>query len=85
MIDNGMMLLQNCVDLLKMIPGSYSETCPTSSYGGNEGIDIKIEVTDIQEEEEPEPVTFPVIKSENEVSCTSVCTLLGTYHKYLLT
>jgi hypothetical protein len=65
-----MMLLQD-VDLLKVVPGSYSETCPTSSNDGNEGIEIKIEaVTDIQEEED----LVPIIKAEHEVSFMSVYT-----------
>jgi hypothetical protein len=60
-----MVVLQNCMDLLKVVPGSYSETCPAS-------YDMKVdEVTDIQEEEDP-LLTFPVVKAEYEVSCVSV-------------
>jgi hypothetical protein len=76
MIDEDMMLLQD-VDLLKVVPGSYSETCPISSNDGNEGIEVKVEaVTDIQEEED----LVPVIKAEHEVSCMSMCALLGTIY-----
>jgi hypothetical protein len=33
---------------------------------------IKVEeVISIKEEEDPEPISFPVIKTEHEVSCTS--------------
>jgi hypothetical protein len=57
------------MDPLKVEPGSCSETCPVSSHGESQDINIKEEFTDVKVEEEPELVTFPVIKSENEVSC----------------
>ncbi|KDR13147.1 zinc finger protein 233-like isoform X2 [Zootermopsis nevadensis] len=51
---------ENCVDLVKAVPGSYSETQPTSYH------DVKVEeVTDIEQAEDP-LLTFPVIKEENE-------------------
>jgi hypothetical protein len=69
MIDMVFVVLQNCMDLLKVEPGSDSETC----HDGNQVIDIKVEeVTDIQEEEDPLRRTFTVIKTEHEVSCISV-------------
>jgi hypothetical protein len=49
--------------LLKVVPGSDSETC----HDGNQ-ISINDEdVTDIQEDEDPLLITSPVIKSEEEV------------------
>lgn len=72
MIDKIVMILQNCMDLPKDVPSSYIETCH-----GNEVIDIKIEVTDVEKEEDPLLITVPVIKSEHGVSYLSVCTLLG--------
>jgi hypothetical protein len=79
MTDNVVVAFQNCFNLLELVPGSYSETC----YNGNQVINIKVEeVTDIQEEENPVPETFPAIKAEHEVSCKSVCLLLGTFHTY---
>jgi hypothetical protein len=69
-----MVVLQKCMDLMKVVPGSYSETHPTS-YD-----DIKVEeVTDIQEEEEDPLLTFPVIKEQHEVSCMSLSPLLATF------
>lgn len=66
MINTSMVVLQNCVDLVKAVPGSYSETLPTSYH------DVKVEeVTDIEQAEDP-LLTFPVIKEENEVSCMSL-------------
>jgi hypothetical protein len=69
MIVVGSVILQNSMDLLEFAPGSRSEICETSSHDGNEIINIKIEeVPDIQEEEDPLLITFPVIKDEHEVS-----------------
>jgi hypothetical protein len=76
-----MMLLQNYMDLPKVVPDSCTEPCPASPNDGNEGIEIKVEpVTDIQDEEDLVPTEFPSIKVEHEeVSCTCVCTLFDSY------
>jgi hypothetical protein len=80
MIDKDVVVLQNCLQLLEVVSASYIETCLTS-HDGNQVIDIEVEeVTGMQEEEDPLSVTFPVIKPEHGVSCTSVFTLLGTFH-----
>jgi hypothetical protein len=73
-IDKGTMLLQNCMDILNVEPGSVSETCPTSSHDGDQIIDVKVE-------EDPVPIPFKEIKAEHEVSCIHVCPLLGTFHR----
>jgi hypothetical protein len=73
----GMVVLQNYIDLLKVVPGSYSEIYLTPSHDGNQVINIKVEdFVGMQEEEEEDPllIKFPVMKSEHEVSCMSVCT-----------
>jgi hypothetical protein len=71
------LLLRNCINLLKVVPGSY-ETYFTSSHDGNQVIHIKAEVTYVPEEgEDAVLITFPVIKAEHEVSCTSVCSLVS--------
>jgi hypothetical protein len=75
MIDRGTMVLQNCMDFLKVEPGSVSETCPTSSEDGDMIIAVKVE-------EDTMPVNFPGIKAELEVSCMSACPLLGTFYRY---
>jgi hypothetical protein len=63
-------ILQSCINLLEVVPGSCSETC----YDRNQVINIKVEeVADVQEEEVTVPITFPVIKAEHEVSCICVC------------
>jgi hypothetical protein len=65
----GMIVLQNYMDLPKFVAG---ETCLTPCYDENQVIDIKVEITDEQDEEDPLSITFPVIKPELEVSCMSV-------------
>lgn len=86
MIDNSVMVLQNCSNLPEVVPGSYSETFLTSSHDENQVIDIKVEVAkDIEEEEDPLLITFPVTKAEHEVSWMSVYTrftCVCTFHKY---
>lgn len=72
---------ENCMYLLQVEPGLYSETCSTS-HDRNQLIDIKVEVTDIkveevtdvkvegvtdvQEEEDPLQIAFPAMKAEQE-------------------
>jgi len=78
-----MLVLQNCMDISKHEPGLCSETCHTSSGDCNQIIGIKVEeVISIKEENGPEPISLPIIKTEHEVSCTSVCPLLCTSYSY---
>jgi hypothetical protein len=58
-------VLQNCINLQKVVPGSYSETC----HVGGQVIYIK---TEVFSDEEEDKATFPAIKSEDMVSCASV-------------
>jgi hypothetical protein len=83
MNDKGVVVLQSCVDLPEVMPGSYSDTCK-SSHDGNDAISIKAEeVLDIKEEEKDSvPVSSPVIKDEHEVRCVVVSLLLNAFHKY---
>lgn len=61
MVDDGMVVLQNCTNLVKAEPGSYSEECVTSCLDESEVTDIKVEV-------DPALLTHPEIQSEHEVS-----------------
>jgi hypothetical protein len=71
---SSVMVLQNCVDSLRSGPVSCSETCLRSSDDEIEIIGINVEeATDIKEEEHPEPIPFPTIKTETEVSFGAVC------------
>jgi hypothetical protein len=77
----SMLILQNCRDLEKCVPGPCGEIYPTVSHDANQARNIKVEeVADIEvEEEHSVPITYTRIKSEHEVSCMSVCSLLGTF------
>jgi hypothetical protein len=70
MIDKGMLVSQNCMGFMKVEPGSDSDSC----HDGNQVIDTKAEdVTDVQEDEDPMLITFPVIKAEQEVCLCIHC------------
>jgi hypothetical protein len=71
MVDNDVLILQNCIGSLKVEPGACRETCLTSSHNENQVIDIKVEVgSNAEEEEEEDPLLIPFkpVKSEYEVS-----------------
>jgi hypothetical protein len=63
------------MDIVKVEPGSSSETCPASCHDEDPIFDIKVE-------EGPIPITFEGIKTEHEVSCMCACPMLNTFHKY---
>jgi hypothetical protein len=64
MTDTCVMVLQNCMDSLKAVPGSDGETC----HEGNQVVDIKAEdITDIEVDEHPVLVPRPVTQDEQEV------------------
>jgi hypothetical protein len=76
--DNVVVVLQNCVDLQKDEPGLHSEASPSSSEDGDQAVNIKVEdSSDIEDRENPMPMTVVGIKAEHEVSCMSLCPLLG--------
>jgi hypothetical protein len=84
MSDEGMVVLQDCTDFLKVEPGLISETCPLS-LDGNQVIDVKVEeASDTHKVEDPLLITLPGIKVECEVSYMYVsmsvenCVLLHT-------
>ena len=95
---NVMLVLQSCMDSLHIPPGSSSETFPTSSDGtcdvSNTAVQHDVVVvegfiavnevapTGIKQEEIPEDISFPDIKTEpDEVSYVCVCLLPDTiYH-----
>jgi hypothetical protein len=92
-----MLVLQSCTDSLSVLPSLSSETFPTPSdgtYDGNITLEEDIDVTEesfisvnkeedvgIKQEEIPQDITFPDIKSEpDEVSYVCICLLLDTIH-----
>lgn len=76
MITVVVIILQNCTDLPKVEPDSYNEAYVTSHFG-SEVINIKVEVSDREEEEGPLPATFSGIKVEQEASYMSLCPYLS--------
>jgi hypothetical protein len=66
---DGMVGLQNCMDILKSEPGSCIGTCQMSSDDGNQVVGIKVEgFTDIKVEEDPGPAKSTGINAEHVVS-----------------
>jgi len=70
MTDNDLLILQNCMDFLKVKLGSCSETCLTSSHNENQVVDIKVEDCSVGEREEEDPllITFTPMNPEYDVS-----------------
>jgi hypothetical protein len=85
----SVVLLQECMGLIKDEPDSGSEACVTTVDDGTEefsievqeaemkvGVsDIKIEVAIDMKEENPGTITFPPIKGEPEVSVWGLCVM----------
>jgi hypothetical protein len=53
--------------------GSCSETCVMCNVDGTEGVSIKVEEAIDIKKEIPEAITFPSIKTEQEVRLWRVC------------
>jgi hypothetical protein len=70
--DDSMMVLQNCLDSQKDVPGSHSEACSSWSLNGVQAVNIKVEAfSDIEDSKNSVPITVVGIKAEHEVSCMS--------------
>jgi len=69
MIHKCGVLLQNCTDLVEAVPGLCSATCITPN--DDEVIDVKVEVSDVKEEEDPLLISSAGM-ADDEVSCLSV-------------
>ena len=91
-----MLVLQSCTVSLQVLPGSSGETFPSSDGACNfSNIEVENDVVAIEEgfiainqeadigikqEQIPEDINFPVIKSEpDEVSYVCICLLLDTF------
>jgi hypothetical protein len=74
---DGVVGLQNCVDILKSEPGPSTGKCHISSDDRKQVVDKNIEeVTDMKVEQDPGPATSTGINSELAVSC-NVCVYQG--------
>jgi hypothetical protein len=72
LIEKDMMVLQNYTTLEKGVLSPCGERYPASD-DANQAMNIKAEVgSDVEEEEEPVPITFMEIKAEPEVRCISL-------------
>jgi hypothetical protein len=70
MTDNVALILQACALSQEDVPGSGTEARTTSSHDEIQTISIKDEeISDIEVEEDPLPISFPGIKAEHVVSC----------------
>jgi hypothetical protein len=79
----NMMVLQNCMDLLKDEPGFCLQKCVIYSNNGKKVIGIKVtDVTNVTGQQYQESVTTPLIGTVPEVSCMSVCWMLCIFYKY---
>ena len=56
------------MDVLKDEPDSRSEASVMLTHDDSQVCHVKIEVTDVKEEDGPEVVTFPVTEAEHDVS-----------------
>jgi len=66
-------VLQNSMDLRKVERGSSTKMCVTSNLNRNDVTGIEAErISVIKEEEDLDPTTTPVIKTEPEVNCVLV-------------
>jgi len=74
-------ILQNCMNIQRVVIDFSSQMCPTTSDDENEFVKIKVE-EDIYIKEEDEQVLVPAVKFEYEVSCESVSPMLDTFHSY---
>ena len=55
----------------------FSDTCQMTSQDGSQNVTVKVEGgLEAEVVEDPEPISFPEIKAECEVSCVSVFSLL---------
>ena len=62
-----MTVLQNCMCFVEGGNGSCSETCVECDDDGTEEVSIKVEEAIDIKNEMPEAISFPPIKTENEV------------------
>ena len=74
-----MAVLQNCVGFVEGETGSCSETCVMCDVGGTEEVSIKVEEDVDIKDEFPEAISFPPIKTENEVRLWGVCEVLAAH------
>jgi hypothetical protein len=73
MIDNDLLILQNCMDFLKVKVGSFSETCLTSSDTENQVVGVKVEDFSVGKGEEEDTLLIPFSPMNPEYDVSFVC------------
>jgi hypothetical protein len=79
-----MVILQNCLDVLRGEQELCTETCSVSSGDGKRFVFVNVDDdTVIKQQEDPEPTTSTVIKNDPLVSCMfHVYQMLPAWYRY---
>ena len=77
--------LQSRTPVPQIGPSLCSDICPAPSHDGSQYVTVKVEEgLEAEVGKGPEPISFPEIKAEIEVSCVSVCFNYYTFHNYCI-
>ena len=70
-----MVILQNCLDVLRGEHESCTETCSASSGDGKQFVFVSVDDDGsvIKQQEDPDTTTSTAIKNDPLVSCVPVC------------
>ena len=74
-----MAVLQNCTCYVEGGTGSCSETCVECDVDGTEEGSITVEDAIDIKDEMPEAISFPPIKTENEVRLWGICEVVAAH------
>jgi len=76
-----MVILQNCLDVLRGEHESCTETCSASSGDGKQFVFVNVDDDTIMKwQEDPEPTTSTAINNDPLVSCVSVSFVTSYVH-----
>ena len=76
---NCVVVLQNCVGFVEGETGSSNEAGVEFDVNGKEELFIKVEDDIEVKEEAPEAITFPTVKTEQEVRLWGVCEVVAAH------
>ena len=69
--------VQSRTPVPQIVHSLFSDVCQTTSYDGSQDITVEVEEgSEAEVGECPEPISFPEIKAESQVSCVSVFSFL---------
>ena len=72
-------LLQNCMGFVEDETGCCIEKCETSDVDGTEEVSIKVEEAVDIKNEIPEAISFPQIKTEQDLRLWGVCEVVAAH------